>query len=356
MNLLRTEGLSKTYAGSKHPALHDFSLQVEKGEIVALLGESGCGKTTALRVMAGFERADSGTLHLQQRQLIGPGVFTDPAARGIGIVFQDYALFPHKTAAQNIAYGLQKFAAKERKQRLNEMLDLVELSAYAQRYPHQLSGGQQQRVALARAMAPQPDVLLLDEPFSNIDTVKKNHLREELHALLKKTGTTAIFVTHDTRDVMAIADRVAVMRKGQILQTGTPRELYEKPRVPYLARFFGNSNIIPARWKANQLSTPLGILPSQTTNPGAVRDVLLSIRPTALKPGSADAAVNIAVKLRQQRFMGEHQEAEFLPIGPENNALPLLVHLTENEILRTDIGHLHLDPGAIHIMDAPGSK
>ncbi|WP_088655356.1 ABC transporter ATP-binding protein [Geofilum rhodophaeum] len=353
MNLLKTEGLSKTYAGSKHAALKDFSLRVEKGEIVALLGESGCGKTTALRVMAGFERADSGTLHLQHRIIIGPGVFTAPAARGMGIVFQDYALFPHKTVAQNIAYGLQKLPTREREQRLNEMLNLVELSAYAQRFPHQLSGGQQQRVALARAMAPQPEVLLLDEPFSNIDTLKKNHLREELHALLKKTGTTAIFVTHDTRDVMAIADRVAVMRKGEILQTGTPRELYEKPRIPYLARFFGNSNIIPAKWEADQLKTPLGTLPAQTINTGKARNVLLSIRPTAFKPGSSATATNIRVKLKQQRFMGEHQEAEFLPLDAHENELPLLVHLTEDRLLQNGISQLHLRPEAIHIMDIP---
>jgi ABC-type Fe3+/spermidine/putrescine transport system ATPase subunit len=238
--MLDVHGLTKRFGSVI--AVESFSLAVPEGEILALLGPSGCGKTTVLRIVAGLERPDAGRVFLAGRDA------TDwpPEKRGVGLVFQNYALFPHLSAGANVAYGL-RFRRGDRKRRVRELLELVGLSGYERRNPHQLSAGQQQRVALARALAPEPRVLLLDEPLSALDAALRKDLRAELRALLGKLGMTALYVTHDQEEALALADRVAVMREGRLEQVAPPEELYAKPRTPFVASFLGRANLWPGR-------------------------------------------------------------------------------------------------------------
>lgn len=191
--------------------LDDFSLSIRKGEIVGIVGRSGCGKSTLLRLIAGLETPTNGSISIANRVVVDENTFVEPEGRGVGMVFQDYVLFPHMTVAQNIAFGLHRLPKKERRQRLEEMLELVQLQELRDRYPHELSGGQQQRVAVARALGPKPQILLMDEPFSNLDADLKAEIRAELKQLLRKAGITCILVTHDKEDVEAICDRVVYM-------------------------------------------------------------------------------------------------------------------------------------------------
>lgn len=224
-------------------ALESFTLDIKEGELVSLLGPSGCGKTTALRIAAGFERGDRGVVHLA-----GQDLGHLPAhKRNMGMVFQTYSLFPNMSVAQNIEFGLRtrKIDAPGRRKRCADVLELVQLSALANRYPHQLSGGQQQRVALARALAVQPKVLLLDEPLSALDAKVRETLRDEIRRLQTDLGITTLFVTHDQEESLAISDRVAVMSSGQIEQYGTPVEVYRNPSNTFVARFIGTMNELP---------------------------------------------------------------------------------------------------------------
>jgi len=238
--MLEVRGLTKRF--ETVVAVEDFTLAVPEGEILALLGPSGCGKTTVLRIVAGLERPDAGRVFLAGRDA------TDwpPEKRGVGLVFQSYALFPHLSVGANIAYGL-RFRGGDRKRRVGELLALVGLAGYERRKPHQLSAGQQQRVALARALAPEPRVLLLDEPLSALDAALRKDLRAELRALLGKLGMTALYVTHDQEEALALADRVAVMREGRLEQVAPPEELYAKPHTPFVASFLGRANLWPGR-------------------------------------------------------------------------------------------------------------
>jgi putative spermidine/putrescine transport system ATP-binding protein len=242
---VRLEDLERRYATTT--ALNGLSLTIAPGELVALLGPSGCGKTTALRLLAGLEQADSG------RVIIGGKDVTNvPASRrDVGMVFQAYSLFPHMTARQNVEFGLQlhKVAASERRQRAEDMLELVGLAQHANKYAHQLSGGQQQRVALARALAIRPKVLLLDEPLSALDAKVRGRLRDEIRRVQLEIGITTLFVTHDQEEALAIADRVGVMQSGKLEQLGPPTEIYSRPATPFVAEFVGLTNRIPGEVK-----------------------------------------------------------------------------------------------------------
>lgn len=205
------------YKNANEDTIKDFNLNIKSGDIVSILGQSGSGKSTVLRLIAGLEEPKSGTIKINDKVMVDDNNFVLPENRGVGMVFQDYALFPHMTVAQNIKFGLKKWSKDEKKQRLKEVLELVDLQEYSKRYPYELSGGQQQRVALARALAPKPSLLLLDEPFSNLDADLRSKIREELKSIIKKTGITSIFVTHDKDDSLAIADGVVVLEKGVII-------------------------------------------------------------------------------------------------------------------------------------------
>ena len=210
------QDLHYRYRNSKSATINDFSLEIEKGEIVSILGESGSGKSTVLRLIAGLETPNHGSIKIDQKTVVDDYHFTPPEKRGVGMVFQDYALFPNMTVANNIKFGLRKMNRKQKQQRLEEMLSLINLADFKHRYPYELSGGQQQRVALARALAPEPSLLILDEPFSNLDASLQHRIRDELRSIIKQTGITSIFVTHDQDDAIALADRIVYLNDGKI--------------------------------------------------------------------------------------------------------------------------------------------
>jgi iron(III) transport system ATP-binding protein len=237
-------------------ALSDVSLEVEAGTILALLGPSGCGKTTCLRLIAGFERPDQGSIVVEGRRVASPVAMVPPERRRVGFVFQDLALFPHLSARQNIGYGIRR--DPDRHVRTDELLELVGLRPDADRLPHELSGGMQQRVALARALAPRPAVLLLDEPFSSLDQAMRTQLRAEVRQILLEARQSALFVTHDQAEALTMADRVAVMTRGQVLQVATPEIIYAEPETPYVATFVGVANLVPADVRDGMARTRVG--------------------------------------------------------------------------------------------------
>ncbi len=274
MPLIELEDLSRRFS-SVH-AVNRLSLTVEEAEVLALLGPSGCGKTTLLRLIAGFEVPDSGRVRLRGRLIAGDGVMVPPEERGVGIVFQDYALFPHLTVAANIAFGLADWERAERRRRVRAVLDLVGLGGVATRHPHELSGGQQQRIAVARALAPAPAILLLDEPFSNLDTDLRVQMREEIGRILRETETTTIFVTHDQEEAFAVADRVGVLNGGSLEQLDTPEGIYHAPASPFVARFVGAADFVPGMATASSVRTELGAFPRPEHVPvGAAVDVMI---------------------------------------------------------------------------------
>ncbi len=243
--LLSIDGLTVRY-GPGAPVIDTLSLDLADGDIGCIVGSSGCGKTTLLRAIAGFVSIDSGAISIDGACVSGPRFNVAPEKRGVGLVFQDYALFPHLRVIDNVAFGLRKASADARRQRAADMLDLVGLSAHAARYPHELSGGQQQRVALARALAPSPRLLLMDEPFSNLDVEMRERLGAEVRRILKASGTTAVLVTHDQQEAFAIADRIGVMHRGRLEQWDRPYELYHRPATRYVADFIGEGVFLPA--------------------------------------------------------------------------------------------------------------
>ncbi len=259
--VIAVAGISKTYAGSDEPAVRDLSFAVNDGEVLAILGPSGCGKTTTLRLLAGFETPDSGEVRLRDRVVAASDAWVPPEKRGLGMVFQHVALFPHLTAQQNVVYGLTNLGRKEKQQGAEEMLNLVGMAGLEKRYPHQLSGGQQQRVALARALAPRPLVLLMDEPFGSLDADMRSQMRREVKALLTQLGTTTIIVTHDQEEAFLMADRILILHEGSLLQLNTPDNIYHRPASRFEARFVGMADFVPAEVFDGHVSTELGEFP-----------------------------------------------------------------------------------------------
>jgi iron(III) transport system ATP-binding protein len=252
------ERVWKTYPGSDHAAVAALTIDVRAREVLALLGPSGCGKTTALRLLAGLERPDGGSITIAGRKVAGEGTWVAPEKRSAGMVFQDYALFPHMDVRRNVAYGLQRVRGEERAERLRQVLDLTGLVEYSKRYPHELSGGQQQRVAIARAIAPRPAVVLLDEPFSNLDVTMRERVRSEVLGILRAAGTSVILVTHDQDEAFVAAERIAVMSSGEVHQVGTAEELYFRPATRFVAGFVGIANFLPGESKGGVIETELG--------------------------------------------------------------------------------------------------
>jgi iron(III) transport system ATP-binding protein len=283
--MIRIDGVTKRFASVV--AVDGARLDVGRGEIVALLGPSGCGKTTLLRAIAGFEQPEAGTIEIDGRRVAGNGARVSPEDRQVGMVFQDYALFPHLTVAENVGFGLPR---GDRAQRVPTLLAVVDLCGLGDRYPHQLSGGQQQRVALARALAPTPSVVLLDEPWSNVDPQLRAELRHEISSILRPLGVTVLLVTHDREEAFSLADRIALMRNGSIVQVGRPEELYFSPAGHWAAEFLGAGNVLPGRVDGVAVSTPIGVVPANGTNGASsvevlVRPELVELAPDPTGPG-----------------------------------------------------------------------
>jgi iron(III) transport system ATP-binding protein len=269
--IIELKNVSKHY--EDQDALTDLSLVVGEGQILTLLGPSGCGKTTCLRLLAGIIAPDAGEIWLNGRLVAGRSTFVPPEKRRIGMVFQDYALFPHLNVAGNVAFGLKGNQADKR-QRVDALLALVGLTGMEQKMPFLLSGGQQQRVALARALAPEPDILLLDEPFSNLDTALRVQVRAEVRDILRRTGKTAVFVTHDQEEALSLSDRIAVLFEGRLHQAGTPEQLYNQPVNARVAAFMGEANFLPAHAEGTRAQSALGELVLMKPAQGAVQVLL----------------------------------------------------------------------------------
>ena len=307
--ILQLDNVSKWFGESQ--AVADVSLNLPQG-ILALLGSSGCGKTTLLRLIAGFEQPQTGSIEIAGREVTSNNCWIPPEQRRLGMVFQDYALFPHLTVAENVAFGLKR----REKEAAKRLIELVGLTGLEKRYPYQLSGGQQQRVALARALAPQPPLVLLDEPLSNLDVQVRLRLREEIRDILKATGTSAVFVTHDQEEALAIADLVAVMSKGKLEQIGTPQEVYTQPSSRFVAEFVTGANFIPAERQGQLWATEVGYFAAADAGD---KEVALMIREEDLliEPTESEA---VAV-VHNRRFLGrEYRYCLLTPSGKELHA------------------------------------
>ena len=313
--LLSIRNMTKRFVRNL-PVVEDLCFEVYTGEIFALLGPSGCGKTTTLRLIAGFERADAGEICVDGRCFEGSKTHLPPEARDIGIVFQEYALFPHLNVLENVAFGLKKLPAKLRDERAMTVLEMVGMTIFKDRKPHQLSGGQQQRVALARSIAPNPKLILLDEPFSNLDAGLRHSTREEIRVLLKNAGMSAVFITHDQEEALCFADRLAVMHDGRIEQIGTPETVYRRPQTPFVADFLGATNLIDGEAEGDCAETPLGRF---RIAPSARGKVLLSVRPEHLIMVQSDPTgqSNGVGEIVMREFKG-HDLTYRVKIGAEN--------------------------------------
>jgi len=296
---LRVRGLQKSFGSVR--AVCGADIEVRSGGTCALLGPSGCGKTTTLRMIAGLERPDAGEIVVAGRVVSSPDRFVAPEERRIGMVFQDYALFPHMDVAANVGYGLGR---KPDPVRVREALELVGLGDSGKRLVHELSGGQQQRVALARALAPTPDIVLLDEPFSNLDASLRDRLRQEVSQILRTAGVTAVFVTHDQEEAMSIAEQVVVMREGCVEQAGTPEEVYLRPTSRWMATFLGDIEVLPGEAREGRARCELGSLPIEMHLDGAV-DVL--VRPEGLAVGVSGPSNAASAEVVSRRFFGHDQ-------------------------------------------------
>jgi iron(III) transport system ATP-binding protein len=296
--VLELDGVVKEYADET--AVDSLSLSVREGELLTLLGPSGCGKTTTLRMMAGLERPDAGSVRLAGEVVADESRHVKPEDRDVGLVFQDFALFPHLTVAENVAFGLTDATEAEKEERIDELLDLVDLAAHRDAPPAELSGGQQQRVALARSLAPEPDILLLDEPFSNLDVRLRVEMREEVRSILKEAGVTAVSVTHDQEEALSISDQVAVMNDGRVEQVGKPEGVFEHPESRFVASFLGQAGFLSAWYEDGAVVTPIGTFTPQRLNglsteyAGTDLDVLVrpdDLRATVVEESEADGHI-----------------------------------------------------------------
>ncbi|CCQ33923.1 Spermidine-putrescine ABC transporter ATP-binding domain containing protein [Halorhabdus tiamatea SARL4B] len=290
--VLELDGVTRQFGAET--AVANLSLSVQEGELLTLLGPSGCGKTTTLRLLAGLDEPDAGTIRVAGNRVAGEGTFVKPEERDVGLVFQEFALFPHLSVGENVAFGIQDRSDDEIDQRVTDLLELVGLGDYADASPEDLSGGQRQRVALARSLAPEPDVLLLDEPFSNLDVGLREEMRREVRRIIKETGVTAVSVTHDQEEALSISDRVAVIDSGQIEQIGRPEIVFQQPESRFVAEFLGQAGFVSGTLADGCVDTPLGPLSADRIDglgdeyDGAEIDVL--VRPDDIRAVPADPA------------------------------------------------------------------
>jgi iron(III) transport system ATP-binding protein len=303
--VLELDGLRKSYG--TETVVEGLSLSVREGEILTLLGPSGCGKTTTLRLIAGLERPDGGAVRLNSEPMSGSS-FVAPEDRGVGVVFQEFALFPHLTARENVAFGLKDRPDSEVESRVDDLLELVDLAGQGDSYPDQLSGGQQQRVALARSLAPEPDILLLDEPFSNLDVDLRVEMREEVRKIIKRTGVTAVSVTHDQEEALSISDRVAVMNDGRIEQVGDPETVFQHPESRFVAAFLGYASFVPGYVSGDAVETDLGTVPREQIH-GLAREydhtrIDLLVRPDDVSARPVADAAEGCGRVVGRRYLG----------------------------------------------------
>ena len=319
--MIRLDAVTKRFGTTA--AVDAACLCVDRGEVVALLGPSGCGKTTLLRLVAGYERPDGGTVEVGGRVVAAPGSFVSPDRRRVGMVFQDYALFPHLTVAENVGFGLPR---RERSARVPKLLSLTRLDDLGRRYPHELSGGQQQRVALARALAPAPELVLLDEPWSNVDPHLRETLRAEVSEIIRPLGVTVVLVTHDREEAFSLADRIALMRDGKVVQEGTSEELYFAPASRWAAEFVGAANVLTGRVVSGVVETPIGAFAANGSSSAATAEVL--IRPELLEleldpDGDAEVVarefrghdVFYRVRVNGLEVVSQRPSTEVVPLG-----------------------------------------
>ncbi len=316
-----------SYAYGENKVLEQVTLAAKTGEITCLLGPSGGGKSTLLRLAAGLEPLQAGRILLDGEVLAAPGAEPAPEARPVGLMFQENALFPHMTIAQNIGFGLDKLSSGERDEVVSSLLRSVGLEDYGARYPHTLSGGQQQRVALARSLAPSPRVLLMDEPYASIDSTRRRMLRESARHTLKQSGTTTILVTHDPAEAMEMADVIAVLDGGRIVQAGSPRELYESPVDPTVAGLFGNAQTLEARRSGTGFISDYGDIAAANPPGDQQQSCTLVVRPTGL---ALERSNNASLKITDIRYIGggwlvfllpEHTEASLAPLRVAVNSV-----------------------------------
>lgn len=309
MSILDLNNLSLTYPHAETPAVSGIRLSLQPREIHALVGESGCGKSSTIRMIAGLEIPSGGEITYQGRCLNKPGRAVPPEERRIGMVFQDNALFPHLTVNENILFGIPRKEMRTRKT-AERFLKLTGLEGLGGRYPHEISGGQMQRVALARALAPEPDLILMDEPFNNLDIRIKRAMLEEVGEILRKMETTCLFITHDKSEAFILADRISVMRRGKLLQTAEPSKLYRNPANSYVAEFFGRANHIPVKRNKSHWNSPLGPFPLSLGEGNDGDRGFLIHRPWDVIL-DADKGMDIAVTASY--FFGDYQEVQFIP-------------------------------------------
>jgi iron(III) transport system ATP-binding protein len=332
--MLRFDKISHHYG--LWPSIDDISLNIEEGKVVSLLGPSGCGKSTILRIAAGLEKPSTGSVWIDSDKVAGDDAFTAPEQRRVGLVFQDYALFPHMTVAENILYSLEGVSTDSAYncQRLGEVLEQVDMTNYAESWPHMLSGGQQQRVALARALAPKPKIMLLDEPYAGLDSRLRERIRDEMLHVLKEAGTTVLMVTHDSEEAMFMSDYIYVMKDGHIQQAGRPIDLYCRPQSVFVAEFFGEVNRIDGQARDGCLRTPLG---NFNVHHGYSGTASLVIRHEALIIGS-DGNDSVNAEVMETRLLGRHS----------------LIHLSMPTEDGEDV-HLHARVPGLNMI-SPGEK
>jgi iron(III) transport system ATP-binding protein len=343
---LAISGVSRRYGQTL--ALDDVTLTLGPGEILAVLGASGCGKSTLLRLIAGLDSPDSGEIAVGDRCVAGRGRNEPPETRGVGLMFQDYALFPHLTVLANIRFGLAHLSGSEARRVARERLDQVGLAHRSDSYPGALSGGEAQRVALARALAPRPRVLLLDEPFSNLDAGTREHVRADTLAVVRRDGIGAILVTHDAAEAVAFADRIALMHRGRVVQCGSAEALYDAPKTLFAARALGEIIEIPGQAAADRVATPLGPLP----RPDAVPDgtVRVCLRPEAICLGPVEKGVPASVLGRA--FAGPRLRLDLSVAGLD---APLRLHLPPEAIPGDQVG-INLRPARAYVFPASGEE
>ena len=343
---LSFENVSMSYGPIR--VLDDISFELKRGEIICLLGPSGCGKTSLLRLAAGIERPEKGRIILDGQIIADEMRFLPPEKRNIGLMFQEFALFPHLTILENVAFGLKALSRSAAREEATTALKRVGLEKYLHQYPHSLSGGEQQRVALARAIVPRPAILLMDEPFSGLDQRLRDSIRQETLALLRETRATSILVTHDPLEAMSLADRILLLRNGRLVQSGTPEELFYQPVDAEAARFFSDFNEITAVFEGDRITTALGTFPCTVQLNGS--DAIAMIRPNAILPVDPQTETGLEGVILESRFLGEFYQ---LTVQLTTLERPLIAHAPLSKAPgRGDVMRFGVRPDGILVFEA----